>query len=144
MKIAICGSLDFTYEIQKLAEKLTKKGHQVTIPISSQKIIKGEITLETVIKEKENNSLFKRAIEYNVIREYWKIIKQSNAILVANYNKNNIKNYIGGNTFLEIGFAHVLDKKIYLLNNIPKMHYTSEIKAMQPIILNGKISKISN
>lgn len=144
MRIAICGSLDFTYEIQKLAEKLIKNGHQVTIPISSQKIIKGEITLETIIQEKEKNSLFKRAIEYNVIREYWKIIKKSDAILVANYDKNNIKNYIGGNTFLEIGFAHILNKKIYLLNSIPKMHYTSEIKAMQPIILNGKISKISN
>ena len=142
MKIAICGSLNFTYEIQKLAEELSKKGHQVTIPISSQKIIKGEFTLETIIKEKENDSLFKRAIEYDVIRRYWKIIKKSDAILVANYDKNNIKNYIGGNTFLEIGFAHVLNKTVYLLNDIPKMPYTSEIKAMQPIVIKNNLSKI--
>jgi hypothetical protein len=143
MKITICGSLDFTYEIQKLAEKLGKKGHQVTIPISSQKIIKGEITLETIIKEKENDSLFKRAIEYNVIREYFNVIKKSDAILIANYNKNNIKNYIGGNTFLEMGFAHILNKTIYLLNDIPKMSYTSEIKVMQPIVIKNNLSKIN-
>lgn len=143
MKIAICGSLDFTYKIQKLAEKLKQMGHQVTIPISSQKIIKGEITLETIIKEKEENSLFKRAIEYNVIHKYWEIIKKSDAILVANYDKNNIKNYIGGNTFLEIGFAHVLNKPIYLLNDIPQMPYTSEIKTMQPIIIKNNLSKIN-
>ena len=142
MKIAICGSLDFTYEIQKLAEKLKKNGHQVTIPISSQKIIKGEFSLKTIVKEKQNNSIFKRAIKYNVIKEYWKIIKKSDAILIANYDKNDIKNYIGGNTFLEMGFAHVLNKTIYLLNNIPEMSYTSEIKTMKPIVIKNNLSKI--
>jgi hypothetical protein len=143
MKIAICGSLNFTYEIEKLAKDLRKLGHEVEIPISSQKIIKGEFTLETIIKEKENGSLFKKAIKFNVIREYFNIIKKSDAILVANYDKNNIKNYIGGNTFLEMGFAHVLNKKIYLLHDIPKLSYTDEIKTMQPIVIQENLSKIS-
>ena len=34
-----------------------------------------------------------------------------------------------------MGFAHVLNKKIYLLNNIPEMSYSDEIRAMQPIVL---------
>jgi hypothetical protein len=143
MKIAICGSLNFTYEIEKLAKDLRKLGHEVEIPISSQKIINGEFTLETIIKEKENGSLFKKAIKFNVIREYFNIIKKSNAILVANYDKNNIKNYIGGNTFLEMGFAHVLNKKIYLLHNIPNLSYTDEIKTMQPIVIQENLFKIN-
>jgi len=49
-----------------------------------------------------------------VSRRYYEIIKECDAILVLNLEKNKIKNYIGGNTFLEMGFAHVLNKKIYL------------------------------
>lgn len=60
-------------------------------------------------------------------------------------DKNGIKNYIEGNTLMEIGFAHVLDQKIYLLNPIPYIpHYKTEIEAVKPIILNGDISKVSD
>ena len=71
-------------------------------------------------------------------------IKKSDAILVLNYDRKGIKNYIGGNTFLEIGFAHVLDKKIYLLNPIPDINfYKEEIEAIHPEILYGDVGKIN-
>jgi len=60
----------------------------------------------------------------------------------VNYDKRGIKNYIGGNSFLEMGFAHILQKKIFLLNGIPEIIYSDEIKAMQPTVLNGDLSKI--
>ena len=142
MKIAICGSLNFTYEIKKLADDLIKLGFTVQIPFSAEKIIKGQVSLDTIKKEKETGEFVNRAIKYDSIREYWQVIKNFDAILVANFDKNNIKNYIGGNTFLEMGFAHVLNKPIYLLNSIPQLSYTDEIKSMQPTILNGDLSKI--
>ena len=43
-----------------------------------------------------------------------------------------------------MGFAHVLNKKIFILNDIPEMIYIDEIKAMQPIILNGNLAKIKS
>ena len=44
---------------------------------------------------------------------------------------------------MEIGFAHVLDQKIFLLNPIPDISfYKTEIEAINPIIINGDISKI--
>jgi predicted RNA-binding protein with PUA domain len=64
------------------------------------------------------------------------------AILILNLEKNNIKGYIGGNTFLEMGFAHVLNKKIFLLNEIPEMGYKDEIVAMKPVILEGDLNRI--
>lgn len=142
MKIAICGSLNFTYEIQKLADELEAYGFEVSIPISSQRILRGEFSLETIKREKEAGDFSKRAIAFDSIREYWKIIQDSDAVLVANFDKNGIKNYVGGNSFLELGFAHVLNKKIFFLNSIPDMGYTDEIKAMQPVVLNGDLSKI--
>lgn len=67
----------------------------------------------------------------------------ADAVLVANYDKNNIANYIGGNTLMEIGFAHVLNQKIFLLNPIPDIaFYKTEIEAMKPIIVHGDLTLI--
>ena len=63
-------------------------------------------------------------------------------MLLVNEKKNGIENYIGGNTFLEMSFGHVLGKAVYVLNDIPALSYTSEIAAMQPIILKGDLNKI--
>lgn len=67
----------------------------------------------------------------------------ADAVLVLNIDKHGIANYIGGNTFLEIGFAHILNQKIFLLNPIPDMpYYKTEIVAMNPIVINGDLSLI--
>ncbi|MFA4818921.1 MAG: hypothetical protein WC621_03705 [Patescibacteria group bacterium] len=142
MKIAICGSLNFTYEIEKLANDLRKMGFEVSIPIGSEKILNGIFSFEEIKKEKENGKFSDRAIKYDSIRAYWNVINNCDCILVANYDKKDIKNYIGGNSFLEMGFAHILQKKIFLLNDIPEMIYSDEIRTMHPIVLNGNLSKI--
>jgi predicted DNA-binding WGR domain protein len=81
--------------------------------------------------------------ENDAIRKFWEIIKKSDAILVLNYDRKGIKNYIGGNTLMEIGFAHVLNKKIFLMNPIPNIeYYRSEIEAVSPVILGQALKKI--
>lgn len=81
-------------------------------------------------------------IENDYIRYHYNEIAKSDAILVLNFDKNGIKNYIGGNTLMELGFAHVLNKKIFPLNPIPKMPYSDEIEAVRPIVLDGDLAKI--
>ncbi len=142
MKLAICGSLNFTYEIDKLRNELENLGFEVHIPTSSEKILSGELSFDEIKSKKENGSFSEFVIKNNAIKNYFNIIKDCDCVLIANYTKNDIKNYIGGNAFLEIGFANVLNKKIYLFNDIPEMIYGDEIKAMQPIVLNGDLSKI--
>ena len=142
MRITICGSIIFTNEIKKIKDKLEKQGHQVNIPFTSEKILNEELTLEEYKREKEKGEDVKRKIDDNVIKRYYDLIKDSDAILVVNITKNNIKNYIGGNTFLEIGFAHVLNKKIYLFHDIPQVSYSDEIEAMRPIVINSNLKLI--
>lgn len=61
-----------------------------------------------------------------------------------NLDKHGVRNYIGGNTLMEIGFAHVLNQKIFLYNPIPEIpYYKSEIEAVRPIVINGDYSLIS-
>ncbi len=77
-----------------------------------------------------------------MIHDYFEETKNSDAVLIVNIDKKGIKNYIGGNAFLEMGFAHCLNKKIFLLNAISDMIYTDEILAMQPSVLNGELGRI--
>uniref|UniRef100_A0A831Z2T8 Maf-like protein n=1 Tax=candidate division WWE3 bacterium TaxID=2053526 RepID=A0A831Z2T8_UNCKA len=82
-------------------------------------------------------------IKYDYIRKHYNQIVRGDCLLVANYDKAEVKNYIGGHTFLEMGFAYVLGKPIYLLNPIPKISfYYHEMVAMEPVILRGDISRI--
>ena len=144
MKIAICGSIESVYEIKSISEKLVEAGHETDIPLTCQRILNGELTLEDFKKEKEKNGDGSfRKIKDDVIKRYYDIIRDCDAILVVNVEKKGIAGYIGGNTFLEVGFAYVLDKKIFLFNEIPEIGYKDEILAMQPIVLDGDLTKIN-
>ncbi|MCU0680208.1 MAG: hypothetical protein MUF50_02780 [Planctomycetes bacterium] len=144
MKITICGSIDVTYKIKEVADALVALGHTVEIPYLSQKIINGEILLEDFlrIKQIKGDLDFRKQAKEDLIKRYYNLIKDSDAILVVNVTKKGIENYIGGNSFLEIGFAYVLGKKIFLLNDAPEMSYSDEILIMQPIIINSDLKKI--
>jgi len=77
------------------------------------------------------------------IKWYYDAICNSDGILVLNFDKKGIKNYIGGNVLMEIGYAHVHDKKIFLLNPIPEeVSYADEIKATYDVVLNGDLNNI--
>ncbi len=142
MHLAICSSLDFTSDIKKLADELTQRGHTVTIPRSAVMILNGECTLDEIAKEKQSGTFAERTIRMDAIRYYFEKIKAADAIIVLNLSKNRVDNYIGGNTFLEMGFAHVLRKKIFLYNPIPDASYRDEIVGMQPIILHHNLNNI--
>ena len=83
-------------------------------------------------------------MKQNFIDRHIDKIKQSDAILLANYTKNEIKDYIGANTFLEMAFAYVLGKSIFILNGIPEQSNTVEIEGLKPVILNGNLNSINN
>ncbi|MFH2105082.1 MAG: hypothetical protein ABII72_02495 [Parcubacteria group bacterium] len=144
MKIVICASLDLTPAIKEVAEDLIKQDHEVVIPRTSQMIIAGEVSLEQIMQEKESGQIHERAIRQDAIMSYFKEIEQAEAILVLNLDKKGVQNYIGGNTFLEIGLAYYLGKPIFLYNPIPEMSYTDELKAIQPTVIDGDLSRISD
>ena len=122
----------FAKEMIEAKKDLEKKNHFVVIPVNTEKYADGTIGIENKLEK----------IELDVIRSYFEEIKKNDAVLVINKDKNNIKNYVGGNSLIEIAFAHVLNKKIFLLNPVPQMSYSDEIEAMNPVILNGDLSKI--
>lgn len=136
MKIGVIGSMQLTEKMIELCNELTLAGHEAFISsLAAPFIGKSDQEKETIKLYQKNN--------LDAIREFWNLMQGADAVLVANYDNHGIKNYIGGNTFLEMGFAHVLHQKIYLLNPIPKMpHYETEIIAMKPEVIKGDLKKI--
>lgn len=135
-------SLDFSEEAHAIYEKLLEKGHSASLPYTIQRFLKGESTLEEIQEMKAAGEFVRYVISRDIIRENWERMKGDDAVLVVNSFKKGIENYIGGNTFLEMGFAHIANMKIFLWRDIPNMSYTEEILAMQPIVLSENLDAI--
>ena len=137
MTIAICGSLQFYQEMRQVEKKLKKLGHKVLVPKSLDLIENHGFKKPLTVK-----SRLVAEAEHDFIREHFRIIEKVDAVLVVNETKHKVKGYVGGNTFLEMGIAFYLGKKIYLLHDIPKMEYELELHAMRPIVLRGDLSRL--
>lgn len=137
-KIVICGSMSASKEMMEAAEYLKSKGYEVTVPHGADMYASGEKAPETDSESTEN----KRS--GGLIRAYYDEIKEADAVLLMNVPKRGISGYIGGNAFLEYGFAHVLDKIIYLMFPYNETSpYVAEMAAMDAHVIDGDLSKIN-
>ncbi|OGG24127.1 hypothetical protein A3A79_02955 [Candidatus Gottesmanbacteria bacterium RIFCSPLOWO2_01_FULL_43_11b] len=130
--------MEFHQKMREVRRTLEIAGHTVLVPKSLELMDKEGFVHPTTDEDK-----ITAKIEYDFIREHFRKIEKSDAILILNYDKKGITSYIGGNTFLEIGLAFWLGKKIYLFNSIPEMEYKTEMHAMKPIVLGGDLTKIT-
>lgn len=136
-KVVVCGSISAADEILNVKGNLEKRGYNVDTP---QAVLNDELADRRRASQSEKAKI---KIKNDVIRKYYKKIFKSDIVLVVNPTKKGVPGYIGGNTFLEMGFAHVLNNKLYLLNPVPNISYSDEIHAMQPLILFGDLGKIT-
>lgn len=137
MKIHICGSMTFYKEMRVIRSKLQEIGHSVTVPMETDETIPVEAR-----KDLTSAELITAKIEYDFIRKNFRKIEDAEAILILNYQNKGIEGYVGGNTFLEMGYAFGLRKKVFALYQVPDMDYASEMHAMQPIVINNDLTKI--
>lgn len=133
MKICICCSLSFSDEVREIAKQLEAAGHEVLLP-------NGVINR---LMEQADFDPIQAKIETDSCHQHTDKIRESDAILVCNYDKKGVKNYIGANSFAEMFVAHYFDKPIYCLNPLPDQPYIDdEIQSFGVIILDGGLQKI--
>jgi len=137
MRIALTASMVFSKELVAAAEALQKQGHEIVLPADAEAYASWKKPMEAAAEGTVNK------LHGDLIRGYFDEIKNCDAVLVLNYTKNGVGNYIGGNTFLEMAFAHVLNKKLFVLNPLPELSYSDELRALQPLtILDGDLARI--
>lgn len=136
MRIGVIGSMQYTERMLAVRDDLIGLGHDAFVTtLASHFVGKSDEEKEYIKIEQKNNQ--------DAIREFWHLMQGADAVLVLNLDKHGIPHYIGGNTLMEIGFAHVLHQKIFLYNPIPEIpYYKSEIEAVRPIVIYGDVSKV--
>lgn len=136
MKIGVAGSMQFIEQMLEVRNELVQLGHTAFLNDMVMAFVgKTPEECDRINVEQKQN--------HDIMREFWKLMQDADAIVVCNYDKRGISNYIGGNSFLEMGFCYVLNQKLFLLNPIPEVTYKTEIEAMKPVILNGNLSLVS-
>lgn len=122
----------FFREIEQLKKELEDMGYIVFTPSPE-----GTGIDYSKLSEQEQVEMKKHFIDAHIEK-----IKESDAILLANYDKKEMTNYIGANTFLEMAFAYILKKKIFILQDIPDQPNTVEIAGLLPIVLKGDLREL--
>jgi hypothetical protein len=150
MIITICSSIKFWPQIVEVKKQLEALGHQVLTPPHEVPNKDGDmipveeyyrIRKEMVEKGENDDWVWER--KNQAINWHNEKINQADVILVLNYDKNDVTNYVGGNTLMEMGVAFWLNKPIYLYNPIPEgVSYFEEIIGMRPIVINGNLNLI--
>lgn len=126
MIITIHASLDYKNKMIFAKEYLESKGFVVILP---------ELKRYQHIRDEFGDHERFTNIKTKLTKENMLNVERCDCVLILNYSHRGYKNYVGGNSFLEMVLAFYLHKPIYLLNRIPEnIPYTEEIKALEPII----------
>ena len=134
MKILLICSKSFYGKLQDYKQKLENLGHKVFMPN-----FWNAPETEAKYRGTPEHHIFKA----KMFRQSEETIKNIDAVLVLNFEKNGQKNYIGGATFLEIYDAFRMNKKIYFVNDIPDNMLKDELIGFNPTIIGEDLTKIS-
>ena len=142
-KITICSSASFYKQALGLEKKLLKMGYKVATPYTAREMGKtGNFDVSSYKTWLKDASTYKR--KTSLMRNHFRKVTTSDAILVVNFKKNDIEGYLGGNTLMEMAVAFYLKKPIFILNDVSKDFLLyEEIIGVNPVILNGDLSLIS-
>ena len=147
MKITICGSIAFISEMLDIKDQLEKLGHEIKMPPVEVENGEGKMIPAAeyyrIRRQTAGNEDWVWDRKEWAMKKHFDKVAWSDAILVLNYDKNNIAGYMGANTFLEMGLAFHLGKKIYLFNPIPEIPCKEELLGMKPIVINSNLHLIA-
>ena len=135
MKIFIICSKRFYKDIPPILEKLEKQGHDCIMPNCYDN---PDAEAQSWTGGEKAHAGFKR----KMFSRSRKVTEDVDAVLCLNCEKDGKPNYIGGATFLELYDAFMMNKKIFLWNDLPQGIFYDELHGFAPKIIHGDISLI--
>lgn len=141
--ITICSSANFYQQAVALQEQLEKhSGYTVVVPDMATEMKRtGDFEVSHYKTWFADPGDYGKKAE--LMHGHFDKVAAGDAILVLNFEKNGIENYIGGNVLMEMGLAFHLKKPIFILNDAPKeSSYEEEILGMLPVFLDGDIERL--
>lgn len=133
-KVCICSSLSFGDEVNKIATQLTELGWEVLLPNG---------IINRLIEQPDFDPI-QAKIDTDSTHKHVDKVREADVVLVCNFDKNGIKNYIGANSFAEMFCAQYFNKPIYSFNPLPDQPYIhDELMSFNVTVIDGDLTKIS-
>lgn len=141
--ITICSSAAFYEQAGFLQDQLNGLGFEVVLPATAVRMKEsGDYDVSHYKTWFANTNDYHKKAE--LMRTHFSEIEKGDAILVLNYEKHGIQNYIGGNVLMEMSLAFWLNKPIFILNDVPKESpFEEEIRGMGPELLRGSVQSLT-
>ena len=141
--ITICASAAHYKQAVEAEQWLKDQGLTVLVPTTAKKMqASGDYDVSHYKTWYDNKADYHLKTER--MRGHFEAVAKADAILVVNYEKHGITNYIGGNVLMEMALAFYLKKPIYILNGLPaESAFEEEIVGMFPILLNGNLKPLA-
>ena len=141
--VTICSSAHFYKQAVSIAMELKSLGYDVRIPLTARRM---EETGDFDVSHYK--TWYGDAGDYHkktaLIEAHFNEISKGDVILVLNYEKHGVPNYIGGNVLMEMAVAFYLKKPIYILNTLPtESPFLEEIIGVGSKSLNGELGAIT-
>lgn len=76
------------------------------------------------------------------VEAYLEVIRRSDLVLIANYDKGGVAGYVGANALIEAAFAHALGKPVAFLHRLGPQSCRLEALALMSKCLDGDISRL--
>ncbi len=127
MKLCISGSMTFIDEIEKLSTELNALGHQVLVPSRgtephlAERLAQGD--------RRQRKAIF--------VNDHLEKIRVSDAVIIANFEKDGVPGYIGTSSLLEAAMAYALGKQLFVLNEPGVDDIEDDLSPLGAIQLNG-------
>lgn len=136
MKILLICSKAFYGALPPIQKELEALGHVVSLPNCFD-------DPGTEDRLRAQGAAAHAAFKGAMFRRSEEVIAAVDAVLVLNFEKKGIPDYVGGATFLEMYDAFRLGKKVFLYNGVPAGILADEIRGFSPVLLGGDLAKIA-
>ncbi len=136
MKVFLICSKRFYAKLPPIVTELERAGHVLTMP-NSYENPEDEDHYRT-LGVSEHSKWKAEKINHSKA-----VVRETDAVLVLNFEKEGVPNYIGGATFLEMYDAFCLNKKIFLYNPVPTGILFDEIMGFEPTVVYGDLSRVN-
>lgn len=131
--VALCGSMKHISLWEKVIDELRASGLTVSTPALTEESIDWANLPEEEVVERKGR----------FVRRHFANIALAKSVLVCNYEKNGIANYVGTNSHMEMTAGFVYEKPLFLLNPVPFQDSREEVLALEPTVLNGDLSLLT-
>ncbi|HUS52360.1 MAG TPA: hypothetical protein VMX77_02735 [Candidatus Bathyarchaeia archaeon] len=141
--ITLCSSAQFFRKAIEVGRELEELGFKVILPQTAVMMKRSGnfdvASYKTWFKDKKDYQK-----KTKLIKDHFKKVEKTEAILVLNEEKEGLPGYIGGNTLMEMGLAFFLQKPIFIYNRIDsRLKFKEEVYGLNPIFINRNLKVIA-